>query len=52
MTCIYGRSPYRLHIGIQGVRVIAINAAFNNISVISWRSLLLVEETEVIHTGV
>jgi hypothetical protein len=27
------------------VRVIVFNATFNNISVISWRSVLLVEET-------
>jgi hypothetical protein len=32
---------------VVGVRVIAFNATFNNISVISWRSLLLVEETAV-----
>jgi hypothetical protein len=29
------------------VKVIVLNAAFNNISVISWRSDLLVEETVV-----
>ena len=29
----------------KGVRVTAFNATFNNISVISWRSALLVEET-------
>jgi hypothetical protein len=29
------------------VRVMVFNAIFNNISVISWRSVLLVEETEV-----
>jgi hypothetical protein len=29
------------------VRVIVFNATFNNISVISWRSVLLVEETGV-----
>jgi hypothetical protein len=28
-----------------GVRVMVFNATFNNISVISWRSVLLVEET-------
>jgi hypothetical protein len=28
------------------VRVMVLNATFNNISVISWRSVLLVEETE------
>jgi len=31
----------------QGVRVLVFNATFNNISVISWRSVLLVEETGV-----
>jgi hypothetical protein len=30
-----------------GVRVIVFNATFNNISVISWRSVLLVEEIAV-----
>jgi hypothetical protein len=30
-----------------GVRVMVVNATFNNISVISWRSVLLVEETGV-----
>jgi hypothetical protein len=29
------------------VRVMVFNATFNNISVISWRSVLLVEETRV-----
>jgi hypothetical protein len=29
------------------VRVIVFNATFNNISVISWQSVLLVEETRV-----
>jgi len=29
------------------VRVMVFNATFNNISVISWRSVLLVEETEL-----
>jgi len=28
-----------------GVRIMMFNATFNNISVISWRSVLLVEET-------
>jgi hypothetical protein len=31
----------------EGVRVMVFNATFNNISVISWRSALLVEETGV-----
>ena len=30
------------------VRVMVFNATFNNISVISWRSVLLVEETVVL----
>jgi hypothetical protein len=30
-----------------GVMVLVFNATFNNISVISWRSVLLVEETRV-----
>ena len=30
-----------------GVRVMVFKATFNNISVISWRSVLLVEETTV-----
>jgi hypothetical protein len=30
-----------------GVRVMVLNATFKNISVISWRSVLLVEETGV-----
>ena len=29
------------------VKVLVLNATFNNISVISWRSVLLVEETGV-----
>jgi len=31
----------------QGVRVMMFHVTFNNISVISWRSVLLVEETGV-----
>jgi hypothetical protein len=30
-----------------GVRVMVFNSTFNNISVISWRSVLLVEEARV-----
>jgi hypothetical protein len=30
------------------VRVMVLNATFNNISIISWRSVLLVEETGVL----
>jgi hypothetical protein len=31
---------------VEWVRVLVLNATFNNISVISWRSVLGVEETE------
>ena len=31
--------------GVRRVKVMVFNATFNNISVISWRSVLLVEET-------
>jgi len=30
-----------------GVRVVVFNATFNNISIISWRSVLLVDETGI-----
>jgi hypothetical protein len=33
------------HCSVLGVRVMEFNATFNNITVISWRSVLLVEET-------
>ena len=41
-----------IYINIYGthlleIMVMVFNATFNNISVISWRSVLLVEETEV-----
>ena len=32
---------------LDKVRAMVLNATFNNISAISWRSVLLVEETEV-----
>jgi len=38
--------PYKKRKGIK-VKVMLFNAAFNNISVISWRSVLLVDETGV-----
>ena len=34
-------------ISAAGVRVVVFNATFNNICVISWQSVLLVEESEV-----
>jgi hypothetical protein len=37
----------KLNSYVLGVRIIVLNAMFNNISVISWRSVLLVEETGV-----
>jgi len=45
--CLSQRA-YRLvcHL-IELVRVVAFNVTFNNISIISWRSVLLVEETAV-----
>ena len=36
-----------MYMTIGGVRVMVFNATFNNISAISWRSALLVEETGV-----
>jgi hypothetical protein len=36
---------YLENISFVGVRVMVFNATFNNISVISWQSALLVEET-------
>jgi hypothetical protein len=33
---------------IQGGRVMVLNTTFNNISVLSWLSVLLVEETRVL----
>jgi hypothetical protein len=36
-----------LNIDILRVRVMVFNGTFNNISIISWRSVLLVEETGV-----
>ena len=36
---------YRVYLAISGVRVMVFNVTFNNISVISWRSVLLMEET-------
>ena len=35
------------HLGIELVWFMVLNATFSNISVISWRSVLLVEETGV-----
>jgi len=35
------------HVDKSQIRVMVFNATFNNISVISWRSVLLVEETGV-----
>jgi hypothetical protein len=35
------------HVDLLGFRFMVFNATFNNISVILWRSVLLVEETGV-----
>ena len=43
-TCICVMKMYNYHIGL---RVIVFNTTFNNISVISWELVLLVEETGV-----
>ena len=43
-TCICVMKMYNYHIGL---RVIVFNTTFNNISVISWPSVLLVQETGV-----
>jgi hypothetical protein len=42
MTLVANRSSTSLHIFN---RVVVFNATFNNISVISWRAVLLLEET-------
>ena len=44
---IYCGAPIRLHVSIN--RVMEFNAAFNAISFISWRSVLLVKETKENH---
>jgi hypothetical protein len=43
MTCHYHVISYLLDL----VLFLVFNASFNNISIISWLSVLLVEETEV-----
>ena len=42
----YNGAIYVRKIGV-GVRVMVLNATFNNISVILWQSILLVEETRL-----
>jgi len=39
--------PFHLNEGGVGVRFMVFNITFNNISVISWRPVLLVDETGV-----
>jgi len=49
ILCQINKDIYNVHgsDGGLGVRTKVFNATFNNISVISWRSVLLVEETGV-----
>ena len=51
LLCMYGLNVISYEIIkpllIQEGRVIVFNATFNNISIISWQSVLLVEETRV-----
>ena len=42
-----GRKTFSCHVTSVSVNVMVFNATFNNISVISWRSVLLMEETKV-----
>ena len=44
---IFGMQELYCTVNYIGVRVMVFNANFNNISVISWHSVLLVEETGV-----
>jgi len=39
---------YLTYLSNNGLWIMVFNATFNNISVISWRSVLLVEETRVL----
>ena len=45
-------TQFNLKSHLSGVRVIIFSATFNNISVISWRSVLLMEETGENHRPV
>ena len=46
-TVVIVMKPFKMIFGVM-VRVMVFNATFNNISVISWWSVLLVEETGVL----
>jgi hypothetical protein len=41
------QSDHVIEVSMKGFGLMVINATFNNISVLSWRSVLLVEETGV-----
>ena len=47
MCLMLGVNVFNVRVNVFNVRVNVFNATFNNISVISWRSVLLVEETGV-----
>jgi hypothetical protein len=51
-TCTAHNSKKKAKYKVQGegVKIMVLNAIFNNISVISWRSVLLVEETRTVKT--
>ena len=46
MVFIYCGAPIRLHVSINRVGVVEFSAAFDSVSVVSWRSVLLVKEIE------
>jgi len=47
MICVLLFFQKKIYWKIMGVEVMVFNATFNNISVISWQSVLLVEEIRV-----
>ena len=47
-TKVVSLNPVPLSLNIDRIRFMVFNATFNNISVISWLSVLLVEETRLL----